>query len=141
MIFQILSFLIGAVAIMGVKAHEDPVDNDLSAHFRVDATLLNTKLPTSTSDHTATLVGSKVYIAGGCDALDGNKWFAPDEAFYCGSVTDAFYSFDIETEAIEVLESLPMPRYRHAAAYAGGKIWIHGGRSLFDDVRNHTLVS
>uniref|UniRef100_A0A7S2VCZ5 Attractin/MKLN-like beta-propeller domain-containing protein n=1 Tax=Entomoneis paludosa TaxID=265537 RepID=A0A7S2VCZ5_9STRA len=113
---------------------------DLSALFRVEAEVLANKMPSPLSDHTATLVGTKVYIAGGCDDPNGNSWNQDGKAFYCGSVSQKLFVFDLVEGTFETLADMPAERYRHAAAAAGGKLWITGGRSLFDDLMTDVLA-
>jgi len=115
-------------------------ENDISAQYKVDAQTLEKEIPTPLSDHTATLVGGKVYITGGCNDPNGNSWYAPDGAFYCGSISNKTFAFDLETKTFETLADMPEERYRHAAAEAGGYLWVHGGRSLFDDLMTDTLA-
>jgi hypothetical protein len=123
------------------SAHENGHEEDLSAQYNIVAEVLNNKMPTPLSDHTATLVGTKVYIAGGCDDPNGNTWDTSGKAFYCGSVSNKFFVFDIVSQTFTNLTDMPVKRYRHAAAATNGKIWVHGGRSLFDDIITQLLVS
>lgn len=92
-------------------------------------------LPKGISDHTATRVGDIVYLAGGCDAVDGNKWDEEIKQFLCASISSSFFGFDIVNETLVSpgLPDMPVPRYRHAAAAAGNKIWLVGGRDVDDN--------
>jgi len=68
------------------------------------------------------------------DDPSGNVWNADFVTFTCGSVTDAFFAFDPVTKTFETLENLPRPRYRHSSAIVDNKVWLLGGRTLFDVV-------
>ncbi|KAL7577344.1 hypothetical protein ACA910_002079 [Epithemia clementina (nom. ined.)] len=120
-------------------------DNN-NVKYKIDDLELKARIPKPLSDHTATLVGTTVYLAGGCDAPSGNTYNTDSEYFECGSISNAFFALDLALLSIvngtelessvtefQILPNMPVPRYRHAAAAANGKIWIHGGRSLVDD--------
>jgi hypothetical protein len=122
---KIHTFLLAAivsVSILGPVQSEDTID------WRS----LDSRLPKPLSDFTATLVSETgvAYLAGGCDAPDGNVFNATDGQFVCGSISSSLYSFDVSTETFSSLASLPRPRYRHAAAVNsdGSKLWLVGGR-------------
>eukprot|EP00512_Aurantiochytrium_limacinum_P005225 CAMPEP_0171499984 /NCGR_PEP_ID=MMETSP0958-20121227/8729_1 /TAXON_ID=87120 /ORGANISM="Aurantiochytrium limacinum, Strain ATCCMYA-1381" /LENGTH=878 /DNA_ID=CAMNT_0012034595 /DNA_START=45 /DNA_END=2681 /DNA_ORIENTATION=- len=90
----------------------------------VIATMNSTVLPAGVSDLTATVVGSKVFLFGGCLAqteTDGN----------CTSVSKKAYMFDPEpvfaSRDLVELEDAPNARYRHMAGMIGDKIFIIGG--------------
>lgn len=98
--------------------------------------LLDVSLPKPLSDHTA-IAGTDglIYIAGGCDAADGNVFIAIDENegfFACGSLSSSLYSFDPNTLEFEELADLPRARYRHSSSFVGNEVWIIGGRTLDD---------
>ena len=95
-------------------------------------------LPKAISDHTATLSSDgMVYIAGGCDGENGNEWdpaFGDNGMFLCGSISDSLYSFDPVDGVFAELTKLPRARYRHSAAIVDNKLWIMGGRTLYDNL-------
>eukprot|EP00977_Amphora_coffeiformis_P021431 scaffold9322_cov168-Amphora_coffeaeformis.AAC.5 len=96
---------------------------------------LSTKLPRGVSDHTATRSGDIVYLAGGCDAEQGNVWDEGAKFFKCFSISKALIGFDIDTKTIiDDLPDMPIPRYRHAAVAANNKIWVVGGRDIDDNL-------
>lgn len=68
------------------------------------------------------------------DDATGNVWNADFATFVCGSITDAFFAFDPVTKTFETLSALPRPRYRHSSAVVDNKVWLVGGRTLFDDL-------
>ncbi|KAI2505634.1 hypothetical protein MHU86_8782 [Fragilaria crotonensis] len=69
------------------------------------------------SDMTATAgPDGLIYIAGGCDARNGNVFNITTTYFDCLSSTDDFLSFNPETYACVLIELLPRPHYHHAAA-------------------------
>ena len=115
-------------------------DHDGDDKYKIDETELTVRLPKPFSDHTATLVGSTVYLAGGCDDPSGNTLNAVSGYFECGSVSKSFYSLDLasvngtSSDDFVVLTDMPLARFRHAAAAANGQIWIHGGRTLLDQI-------
>ena len=119
--------------------------NDGDVKYKIEENVLNVKLPKALSDHTATLVGSQVFIAGGCDDLNGNKYNTDSKNFECGSLSQSFYMLDLaaaETAdaTFVTLPDMPVERYRHAAAASNGQIWIHGGRNLTDHLINEINV-
>jgi hypothetical protein len=102
---------------------------------------LDMKLPKAISDHTATRQGTLVYLAGGCDALEGNKWDAGAKSFLCFSTSSSFYVYNIETDTIATLPDMPVARYRHAAVAANNKLWLLGGRTGMDAIIEEIDVS
>lgn len=68
------------------------------------------------------------------DHPSGNVWNADFSTFICDSITDAFFAFDPVSKSFETLETLPRPRYRHSSAIVNNKVWLLGGRTLFDDL-------
>jgi len=103
-------------------------------------TFLDVRLEKPLSDHTATLLNGKIYLAGGCDSEKGNEFDENIGEFICTSISDSLYSFDRETAALEKLENLPRARYRHAAVGVNNKIWLLGGRNLLDNVTTQVDV-
>ena len=100
-----------------------------------NAVLLDTPLPMALSDLTATRVGEVVYIAGGCNSDTGNTFLDTIGEFVCDSIADTLYRFDPSTETFTQLASLPVGRYRHAAAATEGiYLVLLGGRDLNDDL-------
>jgi hypothetical protein len=71
-----------------------------------------------------------IYIAGGCNAENGNVYNNLTTYFDCLSSTTAFYSFNPKTNEFDLLEPLPRPRYRHAAAVSNNHLWLIGGRTM-----------
>jgi Kelch motif len=103
---------------------------DLSFEF----TLLNsTSLPKPLSDLTATLYGETVYLAGGCDAVNGNVYDDTIKTFVCSSASDSLYAFSYRTLKVKELASMPVKRYRHAAVAVNGMLWLVGGRDTEAD--------
>lgn len=98
----------------------------------VEYAYLDTKLPQPLSDMTATYLSSKIYLFGGCNSPEGNKWFNEYSTFVCGNVTDAAYAYDPESSSFEELKTMPRPRYRHATVAIDGKLWVVGGRDVND---------
>lgn len=87
-------------------------------------------LPSPVSDHSATLNPDtgKVYLVGGCNNTDGNVRVPPDDFFICPDVTSYANVFDATTGSIEAMPEAPRKRYRHAAVYHDGLVWLLGGR-------------
>ena len=104
---------------------------------------LDTQLPKPISDHTATRVGQVVYLAGGCDAKNGNKWDEEARRFSCSRLSQSFYSFDLsdESNTTTILPDMPVPRYRHAAVAVKNKLFIVGGRNVNDSIVEQVDVS
>jgi hypothetical protein len=112
------------------------------------AVKLDTVLPKPLSDLTATRVDDVVYIVGGCDAEDGNRFEAEIGEFLCGSISDSLYRFDPATEQFTELSSMPTPRYRHASvavrmadSTSSAVIVVLGGRDVKDDIITTVDVS
>lgn len=95
---------------------------------------LGVSLPKALSDHAVSISNGIIYIAGGCDFADGNKFNKESEWFECGSITDSFYAFDPEDEDFEELPPLPRARYRHSSAIVNNQVWITGGRTLDEKI-------
>lgn len=70
------------------------------------------------SDHTATWLNGKLYVAGGC---------AADQVASCAALTSVFEEFDPLRNEWRALPPLPRQRYRHAAAAVGSKLYLVGG--------------
>ena len=98
-------------------------------------TVLDVKLPESISDLTANLgPDGLIYVAGGCNASEGNVYNNDTGFFDCLSITDSFVSFNPTTNKVVTLPSLPRPRYRHGAAVSNNRLWLIGGRTVATDV-------
>jgi hypothetical protein len=98
-------------------------------------TVLDVKLPESISDLTANLgPDGLIYIAGGCNASEGNVYNNATGFFDCLSITDSFVSFNPTTNKVVTLPPLPRPRYRHGAAVSNNRLWLIGGRTVATDV-------
>jgi hypothetical protein len=97
--------------------------------------VLDVKLPESASDLTANLgPDGLIYIAGGCNASEGNVYNNATGFFDCLSITDSFVAFNPITNEVVSLASLPRPRYRHGAAVSNNRLWLIGGRTVATDV-------
>mmetsp|Transcript_11905 Transcript_11905/g.16900 ORF Transcript_11905/g.16900 Transcript_11905/m.16900 type:complete len:404 (+) Transcript_11905:248-1459(+) len=92
------------------------------------------KLPKPLSDLTATVspYNDLVYLAGGCDHPEGNKYLDDDGIFVCMSLSQSLYSFDPKTNEIKTWKEMPRTRYRHGAAAVNNQIWLIGGRDETD---------
>lgn len=104
-------------------------------------TVLNTSIPKPLSDHTASLLQSSatnavIFLAGGCDAPDGNVYDNATDSFVCNSISSSVYSFTITpTGGVwDQWPSMPTARYRHAAVAISNHLWVVGGRDLQDNV-------
>ena len=105
-------------------------------------TELSVQLPKAISDHTATRSGDIVYIAGGCDAEEGNVWDEESRNFYCSEISSSFFGFNIVNETLtEALPDMPNARYRHAAVAVNNAIWIVGGRDVDEAIIEEIDVS
>jgi hypothetical protein len=83
------------------------------------------------SDHSATIGSNgKIYIAGGCISAAGNKYDDFIQVFQCGAITKELYVFEPMANTYVKMQDLPRARYRHAAAWANGRLWLIGGRDL-----------
>jgi Kelch motif len=128
---QLLLVLVLAVLVrQSSSSSSQRSHDDLSFEF----TLLNsTSLPKPLSDLTATLYGETVYLAGGCDAANGNVYDDTIKTFVCSSASDSLYAFSYRTLAVKELASMPVKRYRHAAVAVNGMLWLVGGRDTEAD--------
>lgn len=89
-------------------------------------------MPHEASDLTATYVGdSTIIVAGGCQG-DNTACDAYDGCYYCPEVSSRAFSFSDGT--FEELPLMPRERYRHAAAYAEGSLYLFGGRDFDDNI-------
>jgi hypothetical protein len=106
------------------------------AHSRFRGRVLDIKLPKGLSDMTATANPSDglIYIAGGCDAENGNVYNMATTYFDCSSITNAFYSFNPIAKEFQTLPSMLRERNRHAAAISQNRLWLIGGRNQASDV-------
>ncbi|GAX28459.1 kelch repeat and BTB domain-containing protein 5/10 [Fistulifera solaris] len=120
------SLLFSLLSLGVVCAHEEEV---VGFTF---AKLESARLPKPLSDFSISFDESSqlVYIAGGCDAEQGNVYVEEIATFVCSSSSSEFYSFDRNTNSFETLAPLPVARYRHGAALVNGKIWLVGGRDV-----------
>ena len=95
-----------------------------------DVWTVTAPLPFARSDHTATVVGSLIYLAGGCNgAQNCAAGFCA-----CSSITSNFIAYAPTTNSYNTsLAPMPTARYRHLACESGGTIYIFGGRALGTD--------
>jgi hypothetical protein len=111
------------------------------------AVQLDTSLPKPLSDLTATRVDDVVYIVGGCDAEDGNRFEDAIGEFLCGSISNSIYKFDPATEQFTELSPMPTPRYRHASVAVSDPdlpstvLLVLGGRNVDDNIITTVDVS
>jgi hypothetical protein len=100
-----------------------------------------TSLVKGLSDHTANFdpETNLIFIAGGCDAADGNVY--KDFALQCLDCSDEFYSFDPSNQELKRLPNMPVERYRHAAVLVNKHLWVLGGRDKGDAVPETVDVS
>jgi len=94
----------------------------------------NDQMPTPRSDLSATAVGNKIYIIGGCaSAYQG-------ETAGCLNVTDVIETFTPTPNTatpigtFATLATMLRPRFRHSAAAIGTKIYVLGGRDVNDNI-------
>jgi len=125
--------LLGAGSFDGVRAHSHDDDDDTvyTADWEEKS-----DLPEKRSDMTASTVGSKIYIIGGCDdhqvACDWWDWCS-----FCPSISDEVLVYTPSSDSFSTSSAaMPRARYRHAAAVVDTDIWVFGGRDI-----NDTLIS
>ena len=80
---------------------------------------------------------SLVYLAGGCDSPNGNRYVEEIGELICESVSDALLAFDLSTESFvdeTEIPRMPTPRYRHGSVFVHerNQIWLVGGRDVND---------
>lgn len=90
-------------------------------------------LPIPVSDMSASTIGVKIYLIGGCNA---DQVRAPwdDTMFYCATITDKCTVFNTVTEQYNACANAPRQRYRHAAVPIDGSIYVVGGRDDQDKI-------
>lgn len=93
-------------------------------------------MPKALSDLTAVVSNSTstVYLHGGCDAADGNRYDTARGKFVCASVSNATYRFDLVTATFTPLADMPAARFRHAAVLVNNQVWVVGGRDSNDSI-------
>ncbi len=89
-------------------------------------------LPMAISDATATSLADGIFIFGGCVA--DQQYDSASGFYFCPDVTNASLKYYPATDSYANLASMPRKRYRHAAAALGSKIYLLGGRDLFDNI-------
>ena len=101
-----------------------------------DFEILEARLPKPLSDITAVSDANagKVYVHGGCDSVNGNKYNAEYGEFTCTSVSLTSYVFDLKTKEFSETAPMPVERYRHAAVLVNNQVWLLGGRDVNDTV-------
>lgn len=97
-------------------------------------------MPTALSDMTASVVGSSVYVIGGCiDHQASCDWY--EGCTYCPSITAQVLIFATTSNTWSIgANDAPRARYRHAAAVYDGKVYLLGGRDLDDGLIGHVDV-
>lgn len=133
----LLAAAVVVVFVVRVQGHDSETPHSHSsseAYLSFDFAILNgTALPKPLSDLTATLYGGTVYLAGGCDAEDGNAYSDAIRTFVCSSASASLYGFSYRTLEVQELAAMPVPRYRHAAVAVNGGLWLVGGRDTQAD--------
>ncbi len=72
-------------------------------------------MPSARRDHRATLVGDKIYISGGMNAINQHVFFSSVEVY------------DISDDKWITRSQMKFPRHDHAAGAIDGKLFIAGG--------------
>lgn len=139
-----LLLLLSSLLVVSV-VNADTGHNDTAQPFVTSVlTASSSALPQALSDLTATRVGNEeaVYLAGGCNSATGNTFNEDIGEFICDSISDQFYKFNVATETFDTVAALPVQRYRHAAAAAGGDyVVLLGGRTVEDNIVTTVDVS
>mmetsp|Transcript_11358 Transcript_11358/g.26203 ORF Transcript_11358/g.26203 Transcript_11358/m.26203 type:complete len:385 (-) Transcript_11358:164-1318(-) len=89
-----------------------------------------TPMPIGLSDATASTVGSKIYLIGGCDSPNGNE--NAGDFYACNALSDVTHIYDTGARTWSTGAAMPSDRLRHAAAVHGDHIYIVGGRGAND---------
>ena len=84
-------------------------------------------MPLARSDASATTVGDKILLAGGCV---GKQVLQNWGGYGCDAITKSATLFDPTTETFEAVPDMPRERYRHAATEVNGKVYLLGGTDL-----------
>ena len=81
-------------------------------------------LPVARSHHTATVVGGKIYVLGGCKPYfeDGSDDDSDDDDDECAHV------YDPAVDSWQQIAAMPTARWSHSAAVLHGKIYVTGGQ-------------
>lgn len=123
-----------------VRAQEDSTEIVLFDY----EILTSSPIPVPLSDFTAVLdpIKNQTYLAGGCNSPEGNRFNTTSGNFNCASLSDKMYVFNMDQRSFEeVAFSMPVARYRHAAAWTNNQVWLVGGRALNDDLITEVDVS
>ena len=133
--FRHLILLVSAITITATSAQDAAAATATVTGFDVE--LLKTRLPKALSDFTIVADSSagKVYLQGGCDAINGNVFSDEFKEFVCASISNTSYVFDLNTlQFTEATNPMPVARFRHAAVLVNHQIWLVGGRDPNDEV-------
>lgn len=132
--FRHLILLVSAITITATSAQDAAAATATVTGFDVE--LLKTRLPKALSDFTVVSDSStgKVYLQGGCDAVNGNVFNDTYKEFVCESLSLTSYVFDLNAQEFTETNPMPVARFRHAAVLVNNQIWLVGGRDPNDDV-------
>jgi hypothetical protein len=87
---------------------------------------------------TASTVGDVIVLAGGCV---GNQTVTDWGGYACDAITAETLIYSPKEDKYTVVADAPRPRYRHAAAVVGTKVYLLGGTNLdVDEYFNEIMV-
>lgn len=106
-------------------------------------------LPKALSQNSAVVYDGRVYISGGCDAVNGlelhSSSLQPGAApeYACTSLSSSLFVWNpaASTNSITELPSAPSGRYQHVSAAVNGKLYLVGGRNLDGSLQDTIDVS
>eukprot|EP01114_Cavostelium_apophysatum_P003639 TRINITY_DN136_c0_g1_i1.p1 TRINITY_DN136_c0_g1~~TRINITY_DN136_c0_g1_i1.p1 ORF type:complete len:359 (-),score=70.23 TRINITY_DN136_c0_g1_i1:39-1115(-) len=97
---------------------------------------LDAAMPTARSDMTSVVVGDNIIVAGGCVT----QACTSAANCTCSEITAVVEAFVPSSQSWVVLPDMPAARFRHGAAVIGTKMFVIGGRDVFDEVQKTTFV-
>jgi len=109
-----------------VASANSTVNKKYTYHYSWSSLPGDVTMPMARSDASATAVGGKILIAGGCVG----KQVKTSWGYACDTITDTATLFNPGTNTFTAVHDMPRERYRHTAVAVGNKVFLLGGTDL-----------